>query len=69
MSNSNISNFISGSVGSGYSFTQVVPDVVDQMPVDSTDTLIASLVTILGGLVSTIVTNFLRGLFKRKNKK
>lgn len=69
MSNSNITNFISGSVGSGYSFTQVVPDVVEKMPVDSTDTLIASLVTIIGGLVSTVITNFLSKIFKRKNKK
>ena len=57
---SHLVNFVSGAVGSGVAFTEVAPAVQpEQLPTD-TNSLVTAIVTIVGGLVSTLLTGLLK---------
>lgn len=61
-------NFVSGSVGSGATFLAVGQDVLHQMPNQSSDAVVVSLISLVGGLVSTLLTNLLKKWLKVKDK-
>ena len=57
---SHLVNFISGAVGSGVAFAEVVPAVQpEHLPTDN-NSLVTAIVTIVGGLVSTLLTGLLK---------
>ena len=57
---SHFANFISGAVGSGVAFTEVAPAVQpENLPTDN-NSLVTAIVTIVGGLVSTLLTGLLK---------
>lgn len=64
----NIINFLSGSLGSGFAFTEVAPAIQpEQIPTDS-NSLVTAIVTIVGGLVSTLLTGLLNKWFGKSKK-
>ena len=57
---SHLVNFVSGAVGSGVAFTKVVPAVQpEHLPTDN-NSIITAIVSIVGGLVSTLLTGLLK---------
>lgn len=64
----NIINFLSGSLGSGLAYTGVAPAIQpEQIPTDS-NSLVTAIVTIVGGLVSTLLTGLLNKWFGKSKK-
>ena len=60
---SHLVNFVSGAIGSGVAFTEVAPAVQPQnIPTDN-NSLVTAIVTIVGGLVSTLLTGLLQKWF------
>ena len=60
---SHLVNFVSGAVGSGVAFSEVAPSIQpEQLPAD-TNSLVTAIVTIVGGLVSTLLTGLLQKWF------
>ncbi|EPE9900514.1 hypothetical protein ACSN7Q_001656 [Flavobacterium psychrophilum] len=61
-------NFISGATGSFLGFTELAPNVTTQdLPTDG-NSLVTAIVTIVGGLVTTLLTSLLKKwLGKSKN--
>ena len=65
---SHLVNFVSGAVGSGVAFTEVAPAVQPQnLPTDN-NSLVTAIVTIVGGLVSTLLTGLLKKWFKKSEE-
>lgn len=64
----NLLNFISGATGSFLGFTELAPNVTTQdLPTDG-NSLVTAIVTIVGGLVTTLLTSLLKKwLGKSKN--
>ena len=56
----NLLNFISGATGSFLGFTELAPTVTtDNLPTDG-NSLVTAIVTIVGGLVTTLLTSLLK---------
>ena len=65
---SHLVNFVSGAVGSGVAFTEVAPAVQpEQLPTD-TNSLVTAIVTVVGGLVSTLLTGLLQKWFGKSKE-
>ncbi len=65
---SHLVNFVSGAVGSGVAFTEVAPAVQPQnIPTDN-NSLVTAIVTIVGGLVSTLLTGLLKKWFGKSKE-
>ena len=65
---SHLVNFVSGAVGSGLAFTEVAPAVQpEQLPTD-TNSLVTAIVTVVGGLVSTLLTGLLQKWFGKSKE-
>ena len=65
---SQIINFTSGATGSFLGFTEVAPNIQpEHIPTDN-GSLVTAIVTIVGGLVSTILTNLLKKWFKKSEE-
>lgn len=57
---SHLVNFVSGAVGSGVAFSEVAPSIQpEQLPTDN-NSIVTAIVTIVGGLVSTLLTGLLK---------
>ena len=64
----NIINFLSGSLGSGLAYTEVAPAIQpEQIPTDN-NSLVTAVVTIVGGLVSTLLTALLKKWFGKSRE-
>lgn len=65
MNKANIINFLTGAGGSFVGFTQASSDLGVITPAVDEKTIITAIVTVLSGIVSTVLTNFLKNLFKK----
>ena len=65
---SHLVNFVSGAVGSGVAFKEVAPSIQpEQLPTDN-NSLVTAIVTIVGGLVSTLLTGLFNKWFGKSKK-
>lgn len=65
---SQVINFVSGAVGSGVAYTEVVPEMQNLPTPHDSQSLITAIVTVVGGLVSTILTNLFKRWFDKRKK-
>ncbi len=59
-----ISDFLLGTAGSAFTFLQAQPAVDPILSDQDKHTLILSIVSIVGGIITTVVTKLLKKLFK-----
>lgn len=63
---SQVTNFVSGGVGSGVAFMSAGQEVLQQPPVGDSQSIVVAIVTLVGGLVSTLLTNLIKKWLKVK---
>jgi len=64
-----VTNFLTGTVGSAITFLQTQPAIDPIIPDDTKKTIIVTVVSIVGGLVTTILTKLFKKWFKVKSTK
>lgn len=64
----NLSNFISGTAGAFVGLTQVTPEIVPASLPNPTSTLIAGIITVVSGLLTTVLTNLFKKWMKNKSE-
>ena len=57
---SHLVNFISGGLGSGVAFSSVAPQIQPENVFTDEKSIVTAIVTIIGGLVSTLLTGLLK---------
>lgn len=61
----NLFNFLSGAIGSGVTYREVAPVIENNPPIADNNAIITAVVTLVGGIVSTVLTNLLKRLFEK----